>query len=133
MAIQYSTAVRDAQNDALETATGASPTLEIRSGVQPANCAAAAAGTLLASGVLPADWLTASASGLKAKNGVWTATGQAGAGAGTAGGHFRIIQGATCHMHGSFGAASDMVPDNNNIATGQVVTITAFNLTRNNA
>lgn len=133
MAIQYSTAVRDAQNDALETATGVSPTLEIRTGAQPANTAAAASGTLLATGVLPADWLTASASGLKAKNGVWTATGQAGAGAGTAGGHFRILQGATCHMHGSFGAASDMVPDNNNIATAQVVTVTAFYFTRNNA
>jgi hypothetical protein len=133
MTVQNSVAVRDAQNDAFETTIGVSPTLDIRTGVQPANCAAANSGTLLATGVLPADWMTASSAGVKSKNGVWTATGQAGAGAGTAGGHYRIMQGATCHEQGSFGVGGDMVPDNNNIATAQVVTITAYNKTRNNA
>lgn len=133
MALQYSGAVRDAQNDALETAIGTAPTLEVRTGAQPANCAAADSGTLLATGTLPSDYLTASSGGVKAKNGTWTLTGQSGAGAGTAGGHFRIKQGGTCHMQGSFGASGDMVPDNNNIANGQTVTVNTFNLTRNNA
>lgn len=133
MTIQLATDVRDAQNDALETQIGTAPTLEVRTGAQPANCAAADSGTLLATGVLPSDWLTASSSGTKAKAGTWTLTGQSGAGAGTAGGHFRIKVGGTCKMQGSFGAGADMVPDNNNIANGQVVTVNTFNYTRNNA
>lgn len=57
--IQYSVRVRDAQNDAMESAIGASPSLELRTGAQPANCAAADTGTLLCAIALPADWLTA--------------------------------------------------------------------------
>lgn len=136
MALQYSVAVRDAQNDQLETTISTAPTLQIWSGSPPANCAAADSGTLLASGSLPSDWLTASSSGAKAKNGTWTLTGQAGAGSGTAGGHFRIKQGATCHMQGTFtasGGGGDMTADNNNIANGQTVTVNTFSLTRGNA
>lgn len=133
MALQYSVAVRDAQNDQMETTAGTAPTLDIRTGAPPATCATAASGTLIATGVLPSDWLAASSSGLKAKAGTWTVTGNASAGAGTAGGHFRISQGATCHIQGTFGVGSDMVPDNNSIANLQVVTITAYNITRGNA
>lgn len=131
--MEYSTAVRDAQNDALETTIGTAPTLTVFNGSKPANCAAADAGTVLAVGTLPSDWLTASSSGTKGKNGVWTLTGQSGAGAGTAGTYWRIKVGATCHMQGTFGVGQEMVPDNNSIANGQTVTITAFNLTRGNA
>ncbi len=133
MALQYSVAVRDAMNDQMETTIGTAPTLDIRTGAPPASCATAASGTLIATGVLPSDWLTASSSGLKAKNGTWTVTGNAAAGAGTAGGHFRINAGATCHTQGTFGVGSDMVPDNNSIANLQVVTVTAYNITRGNA
>lgn len=35
MAVQLSVAVRDAQNDAIETAVGTAPILEIRSGSAP--------------------------------------------------------------------------------------------------
>jgi hypothetical protein len=130
--MQYSVAVRDSMNDAMETAIGTAPTLEIRTGAAPANCAAADSGTLIASGALPSDWLTASAAGLKQKNGTWTVTGTAGAGAGTAGGHFRIKQGATCHVQGTFGVGQEMVPDNNSIANGQAVNVTLYNVTRGN-
>lgn len=133
MAYQYSVAVRDAMNDAMETAIGTTPTIEIFTGAQPANCAAADTGTKIASGVLPSDYLTASAAGVKAKNGTWTITGLPAAGTGTAGGHFRIKQGATCHSQGSFGVGADMVPDNNSIANAQAVNVTAFNITRGNA
>lgn len=131
--MEYSTAVRDAQNDALETAIGTAPTLTVFSGSKPANCAAADAGTVLATGTLPSDWMAASSSGTKAKAGSWTLTGQSGAGAGTAGTYWRIKQGATCHMQGTFGVGQEMVPDNNSIANGQTVTITSFSLTRGNA
>jgi hypothetical protein len=103
--MEYSTAVRDAQNDALETAIGTAPTLTVFSGSKPANCAAADAGTVLATGTLPSDWMAASSSGTKAKAGSWTLTGQSGAGSGTAGTYWRIKQGATCHMQGLFAAA----------------------------
>ena len=48
MTLQYSAAVRNAKLDAVETAIGASAILKIRSGAVPANCAAADAGTVLA-------------------------------------------------------------------------------------
>lgn len=131
--MEYSTAVRDAQNDSLESTIGTAPTLTVFNGTKPANCAAADAGTVIATGTLPSDWLTASSSGTKARNGTWTLTGAAGAGAGTAGTYWRIKQGATCHMQGTFGVGQEMVPDNNNIATGQTVTVTTFSVTRGNA
>lgn len=133
MAIQLSVAVRNAQNDALETAIGTAPTLEVWTGTQPATTATADSGTKIAEGTLPSDWLTASSSGTKAKNGTWTLTGLTAAGAGTAGGHFRIRHTGTVHMQGSFGVGADMVPNNNSIADGQTVTVNTFNYTRNNA
>lgn len=76
MALQYSTAVRNAELDALEAAIGTAPLLRIYSGSMPANCATAATGTLLAEMTLPSDWLTTATSGSKAKIGVtrWRAT-----------------------------------------------------------
>lgn len=136
MTIQKSTAVRAAEADAIETAIGTAPTLEFRSGAPPANPAAADSGTLLASGVLPSDWLTNPGTGQKLLNGTWTATGAAGAGTGTAAGHFRIKQGATCHMQGTVtgtGGGGDMTLDNVSIANGQTVSITTFTLTIGNA
>jgi hypothetical protein len=131
--MEYATDVRDAQNDALESTIGTAPTLSVFNGSKPANCAAADAGTLLALGTLPSDWLAGSSSGVKAKAGTWTLTGQPGAGAGTAGTYWRIKVGATCKMQGTFGVGQEMVPDNNSIANGQTVTITTFSVTRGNA
>lgn len=48
MAIQFSTAVRNASLDAIETAIGTSAILKIRSGSVPANCGSADSGTVLA-------------------------------------------------------------------------------------
>ena len=55
MTLQYSVAVRNARLDAVESTIGTSAILEIRSGAQPANCAAADSGTLLASMSLPSS------------------------------------------------------------------------------
>lgn len=134
--MQYSTAIRDAQNNQVEATAGTAVIARVYNGSMPANCAAALSGnTLLAEGSLPSDWLTASSSGVISKNGTWTLTGQAGASTGTAGTFFRIYEsgGSTCHIQGTFGAGSDMVPDNNNIANAQTVTITQFDVTRGNA
>lgn len=132
MAIQESVAVRNARADAVETAIGTAPTLELRTGAQPADCAAAASGTLIDSMALPSDWLTAASGGAKTILGSWTA---GAAAAGTVG-HFRIKQGATCHMQGSVtltGGGGDITLDNTNLQTGQVATITSFTYTEGNA
>src|SRR3990172_2518394 len=133
MAIQLSTAVRDARLDQIETTVGTSPSLEIRTGAQPADCAAASTGTVLATMALPSDWMTAAAAGVKGKSGTWQdATADA---TGTAG-HFRIFQGATCHMQGSItgsGGGGDLELNNTSIVILQQVTITQFDLTDGNA
>ena len=59
MAIQLSTTVRDARLAAYEATIGTAPLLRMYSGAAPANCAAAATGTLLVEITLPSDWLTA--------------------------------------------------------------------------
>jgi hypothetical protein len=50
--------------------------------------------------------------------------------------HFRIYQGATCHVQGSItvtGGGGDMTLDNTSIASGQQVTITSFSITAGGA
>lgn len=131
MPMQFSDATVHASLDAIETAIGASPTLEIRSGAKPATTATADAGTLLATIALPADFFAAAAARSKAKLGAWTGAGGAGAGAGTNAGHFRIKQGATCHIQGSItvtGGGGDMTLDNINIANAQAFTVNTFTI-----
>jgi hypothetical protein len=133
MAFQFSVAARNAALDSIETATGTAPTLTLRTGSVPANCAAARAGTVLATQILPSDWMAAASGGTKALSGVWQDV--AADAAGTAA-HFSIDQGATCHIQGTVtatGGGGDMTIDNTSIAAGQQVTITAFNLTAGGA
>jgi hypothetical protein len=128
--MQLSPAARNARLDAIETTIGTAPTLEIRTGAAPADCAAADTGSVLATLTLPSDWMAAASGGSKAKAGTWTGT---ASGTGTAG-HFRIKQGATCHLQGSVGMGSgDLSLDNTSIASGQAVTIATFALSDPNA
>lgn len=134
MTVQFSVAVRNATLDAVETAVGASPKLQLRTGAQPANCAAAATGTLLAEITCPADWMAAASAGTKVLAGSWTV---AAAAAGTAA-HYRLVDsaGTTCHEQGSVtltGSGGDLTLDNTNIAVAQTVTITAKTLTAGGA
>ena len=128
MAFQFSVAARNASLDAIETAIGVSPSLEIRSGAAPATCATADSGTVLATMALPSDFLAAASAGAKTILGTWQDT--SADAAGTAG-HFRIKQGATCHIQGSItatGGGGDMTLDNVSIAAAQQVTVTAFTI-----
>jgi hypothetical protein len=128
MAFQFSTAARNAALDAIETAIGVSPTLELRTGAAPANCAAADSGTVLATMALPSDFLAAASAGAKALAGTWQDLSADAAGTAA---HFRIKQGATCHIQGTVtisGGGGDMTLDNNVLALGQQVTITAFTI-----
>lgn len=135
MAVQYSTTLRNNQLDQVESTAGASAVLQIRSGAQPADCATADSGTLLASLTLPSDWMSAASGGTKTKLGTWEDT--SADDTGTAG-HFRIKDSGltTCHVQGSITATSgggDIELDNTSIATGQTVTITSFTITAGNA
>jgi hypothetical protein len=135
MAVQLSIVARNARLDAIESTVGVSPKLRLYSGAQPANCAAAASGTLLREMTLPADWANAAANGSKALLGTWTDN-SVGV-AGTAG-HYRLYDsaGTTCHEQGSVtitGGGGDLALDNNVIAQSQVITITTWTKTDGNA
>ena len=128
MAIQFSEAVRNAMLDAIETVVGTSPIMRIRSGGQPASCAAVDTGTVLATINLPSDWLLAATGGNKAKSGTWE-DGSADAG-GTAG-HYRVYDnlGTTCHIQGSVAqSGGDMNVSNTNFAAGQPFTVNTFSI-----
>ena len=134
MALQYSVTVRNAQLDAVETTVGTAPLLRIYSGSAPANCAAAASGTLLAEATLPSDWMEAANSGSKALSGTWQ---DASANATGTAGHWRLYDsgGTTCHAQGTVtatGGGGDLTLDNTSIASGQSVTITSFTITAGN-
>jgi hypothetical protein len=133
MAIQLSEPVRNARLDAIETAAGTALTLELRTGAQPANCAAADSGSLIASMALPSDYMNAAATGSKTKLGTWQdPTADA---SGTIA-HFRMKQGATCHLQGNVtltGGGGDIQLDAVVVTSGQNITITAFTLTDANA
>lgn len=135
MTIQASVAVRNAGLDAYETTIGASAVLKVRSGAQPANCAAADSGDVLATLALPADWMNAASGGTKTLAGTWEdlaadATGTAG--------HFRVYasDGTTCGLQGSVtatGGGGDLTFNTASFVIGGVVTVTGFTWTAGNA
>ena len=129
MAFQFSTAARNGMVNAISTAAGTAPTLEIRTGSKPADCAAASTGTVLATIILPTTWMNTASGGVATLLGLWqTLLADA---AGTAG-YFRVVQGATTHVQGTVtitGGGGDMTVDNPVIAGGQQVTVTGFTLT----
>lgn len=133
---QYSTDLRDARNDQIETILGASPILELRTGAAPANCAAADSGTLIASMSLPADAFGASAAGVKSKLGTWQDLAADNAGS-LVGGHYRLkTSGGVCKMQGSVsatGGGGEVQVDNTTVTAGQQVTITSFTITAGGA
>lgn len=135
MAVQLSVAVRNARLDAIETIISTSAVLKIRTGAQPATCATADSGTVLATLSLPSDWAAAASSGTKAKSGTWE---DASADASGTAAHFRLYasDGTTCGMQGSVtatGGGGDMTLDNAVLAAGQDFIVTTFTLTDGNA
>ena len=128
MAFQYSVTVRNDKLDRIETTIGTAAVLKIFSGAEPANCAAADPAGLLATLVLPSDWMSAAASGSKAKLGTWSVV---AIGAGTAA-SWRLYESTatTCHIQGN---VTDMTFDNTSIAIGQTITVNTFTLTAGNS
>lgn len=135
MTLQYSVAVRNARLDAVESTTGVSAILRIRTGAPPATCATADSGTVLATVTLPSDWMAAASSGAKAKSGTWEDTSADSTGTAA---HFRIYDsaGTTCHLQGAVtatGGGGDMTVDNTSFAAGQDFIVSSFTLTGGNA
>ncbi len=129
MSVQWSTDVRNAICDAIEATIGASPTLELRTGAPPATPADADSGTLLASIACPADWMEASASGVKVLKGVWSDPSADNAGVA---GHYRLKASGVCKGQGTAslpGGGGDMILDNTNIAASQAIAVGTFTLT----
>jgi len=134
MALQYSVAVRDAKLDAVETAIGVSAVLKIRTGAQPASCATADSGTVLATVTLPSDWMAAASAGAKSMSGTWSDNSADAAGTAA---HFRIYasDGTTCHAQGSVtatGGGGQLTVDNVSFAAAQQFNVTGFTLTAGN-
>jgi hypothetical protein len=135
MALQESVAVRNARLDAIETTIGTAAILKLATGAAPANCAAAATGTIVATITLPSDWMSAAAAGVKSLLGTWQDTSADNAGTVA---HFRLYasDGTTCGMQGTVtltGSGGDMTLDNTNVTAGQSITITSFALTEPNS
>jgi hypothetical protein len=138
VSVQYSVTLRNSQLDLVESTTGAAALLRLYSGSVPADCAAAASGTLLCTITLPSDWMNAASAGAKTLLGTWSGTGDAGAGSGTAAGYFRVLDssGVTTHLQGTVtvtGGGGDLTVDNTSIASAQLISISAFTITALNA
>ena len=134
MAIKQTTAVRNAQLDALNTQIGASARLRIYNGTRPANAnTAITSQTMLVELTCNATAFAAAASGgvLTANaisNGTAAATGTAS--------WFRLWQsnGTTAIMDGDVSTSgADLNLNNTSIATGQTVSATAFTVTDGDA
>lgn len=128
MAFQEGVNLRNGKLNSFNTTLGATATLKIFSGAEPANCAAVDPSGLLATITLPASPFGTAAAGAIALAGTWSAT---ATGAGTAA-SFRIYDSsAACQFQGN--CTTDLVLNNTSIAIGQTVTVTAFGVTSGNA
>ena len=128
MAVQLSVAVRNARLNAIETTVGTAAILRIRTGAQPADCATADSGTVVATLSLPSDYFTAAASGTMSKSGTWS---DASADASGTAAHWRLydVAGTACGAQGSVttsGGGGDLTLDAVAITSGQAVTITSW-------
>lgn len=133
--LQMNVATRNAILDAIEVVNSTSCALEIRVGTQPATCATASSGAILATINLPSDWMAAASGGSKAIAGTWTDA--SADNTGTAG-YFRIYNsqatkdGTTCFMQGTAGlsgSSPDMVLDSTSFTAGQAFSVVTFTLT----
>ena len=124
MAIQYNTAHRTAVVDDLVTKCGPLATIKIWTGPQPANCATADSGTLLATLTGNVTQFGTTASGVLTISNV--TSGVAG-NSGTSG-HFRIYPSAATTtnavIQGTASTTGDLVLSCNTINSGNTVSIT---------
>lgn len=131
--MQFSTDLRNARADLIESFIGVSPILKIFSGAEPANADAADSGTVLDTFNLPSDWLTTAASGQKSMQGTWTSTNTT---AGTASFFRMYTSGGVCKVQGTVGltgSGADMIASAVAQAQGDSEQITTFTIAEGNA
>ena len=130
MALQFGTTLRNDFLAQFSTVLGASGTLVVYTGATPANCGAAATGTLLATITLNSTSFGTPSAGSVLMNGL-PLTATAG-NTGTAG-YYRLLDGSsTCHNQGTCGltgSGADLIFDNTSIVSGQSVNVTGFTVT----
>lgn len=137
MSVQWSVSLRNGRLNAIATAIGGTPHIEVWSGSPPAACATASSGTKLAKFDLVGavgTWNDAAASGsmnvVAAASLPLSTTGLAN---GTAG-YYRIFASddSTCHEQGTVtatGGGGDATIDSTSIASGGAVQLTGFTKT----
>jgi hypothetical protein len=122
--MQFSTRVKNARLNIIEATMGVGPTLKIRTGAKPASIDSASTGTVLASMLLPNDWMLDAAAGQKVKNGTWQ---DLAADADGVAGHYEIVaadgvvdeRGSITQINGQ----GDMEIQSVNVVTGQTITV----------
>jgi hypothetical protein len=133
MALSYSTAIRNAQLDAITTNVGTTAKLRIYSGTRPANVAASITGTLLAELTCNATFAPGASSGVLTLNSI---TQDASADATGTATHFRLWNSAatTAMIDGDVGTSgSDLNLNSTSITSGATVSVTSFTITAGNA
>ena len=133
MAYQYSTTLRDNQLAQILATIGTSgATLVIYGGTtapsEPANCAATATGSVLATIDLPASPMGTPSAGSVSMSGTWSATASA---TGLAG-YFRILD-SSSNVHVQGNVTSDLVLNNTSITSGQTVSVSQFTVNAGNS
>lgn len=133
--LQLSTTLRNAMAAVYETTIGTSPKLILRTGAQPANCAAADTGSFLAILTPPSDWMgTTSGGAVTIANGPWTGT---VTNSGTVA-HYRLKDSTATstdntgvtHEQGTVGTGTfDLSLDNLVLAAGQNISISTWTRT----
>lgn len=126
--VQFSTALRDALNDLIETTGGTTPKLKGYSGSKPTNISDAATGTLLFNITLPSDWMAASSGGVKSMSGTWS---DSSADASGTLGYWQLeTSGGTVVARGTVGVGSgELQLASLSIVATQPVNITSFSWT----
>lgn len=132
MTVQFSTVVRNALLDSMQTTIGVSARVQLWSGPQPTNCATAASGVKLAEWQLASTWSNPASGGVKSLivSPVLTTLGLA---AGSVG-YYRFTDSTAtvCHEQGAVsatGGGGDLTIDNIVIAVSQTIQITGFTKT----
>lgn len=132
--LQFSVAARTARATAIRTTIGTSPILTIRSGTQPATCATANSGTVLATITLASTWSSETSGVLTFSNVPLTDTSADNTGTAA---HWRLHDstGTTCGAQGTVGTISgfDMIVDNTSFVATQSFSITSWTITEGNA
>ena len=127
MTYQYGNNLKNAKLNAINTELGATSTMKIFSGAEPANCAAGDPTGLLATLSLPASPFASASGGAVALTGTWSA---AASGTGTAASWRIYDSSAVCQIQGN---TTDLtLSPSTSITSGQTVTITTFTITSGN-